>query len=196
MGFFLTLKYFFYYACFWKILVWVWVLGMQTDLMHFEYVSFSWKHRGLNRGLVSFLRLPRWLSGKESACSAGDEGLIPGLGRCPGEGNDNLLHYSCLENSTERGAWWATVHGVTNETQLSISISFLNCAQPWFKCIYYSGVTQKLAHGVTSFVAFQRREFWPFVHCVLVAQLWLTLCGPLDCSQLGSSVHGIFQARH
>ena len=40
-------------------------------------------------------------------------GLIPGSGRFPGEGNGNLLQYSCLENSMDRGAWWATVHGVT-----------------------------------------------------------------------------------
>ena len=46
--------------------------------------------------------LPWWL-GKESACDAGDLGLIPGLGRFPGEGNGNLLQYSCLENSMEPG---------------------------------------------------------------------------------------------
>ena len=50
--------------------------------------------------------------GKESACSAGDLGLISGLGRSPEEGNGNPLQYSCLENSMDRGAWWATVHGV------------------------------------------------------------------------------------
>ena len=49
---------------------------------------------------------------KESACSAGDLGSIPGLGRSPAEGNGNPLQYSCLENSMDRGAWWATVHGV------------------------------------------------------------------------------------
>ena len=54
-----------------------------------------------------------WLSGKESACNAGDVGLIPVWGRCPGVGNDNLLQYSCLENPTDRGAWRAIVHGVT-----------------------------------------------------------------------------------
>ena len=48
---------------------------------------------------------------KESAWSSGDLGLIPGSGRSPGEGNGNTLQYSCLENSTERGAWWAAVHG-------------------------------------------------------------------------------------
>ena len=51
--------------------------------------------------------------GKVSACSAGDPGLIPGLGRSSGRGNGNPLQYSCLENPTERGAWWATVHGLT-----------------------------------------------------------------------------------
>ena len=51
--------------------------------------------------------------GKESACSAGDPGSIPGLGRYPGEGNGNPLQYSCLENPMDGGAWWATVHGVT-----------------------------------------------------------------------------------
>ena len=56
-------------------------------------------------------RLPSWLSVKESACQAGDPGLIPGLGRFRGEGNGNSLQYSCLENPTDRGAWWAIVHG-------------------------------------------------------------------------------------
>ena len=48
----------------------------------------------------------------ESACSAGDLGLIPELGISPGEGNGNPLQYSCLENSMDRGAWGATIHGV------------------------------------------------------------------------------------
>ena len=48
---------------------------------------------------------------KASACNVGDLGSIPGLGRSPGEGNGNPLQYSCLENPTDRGAWWATVHG-------------------------------------------------------------------------------------
>ena len=51
--------------------------------------------------------------GKESACNAGDQGLIPGLGRSPGEGNGNPLQYSCLEKSMNREAWQVTVHGIT-----------------------------------------------------------------------------------
>ena len=65
-------------------------------------------------------RLSRWLSGKESACQAGDVGSITGSGRSPGEGNGNLLQYSCLGNPMNRGGWWATVHGVTDsQTRLS-----------------------------------------------------------------------------
>ena len=56
---------------------------------------------------------PGGSDGKESACSKGDLGLIPGLGRTPGEGNGNPLQYSCLENPMDRGAWQATIHGVT-----------------------------------------------------------------------------------
>ena len=64
--------------------------------------------------------LPRWLSGKESACSAGDTGLISGLGRSPGEANGNPLQYSCLEKPTDRGAWQATIQRVAkSRTRLS-----------------------------------------------------------------------------
>ena len=48
---------------------------------------------------------------KKLLAKAGDVSLIPGSGRFPGEGNGNLLQCSCLQNSMERGAWWATVHG-------------------------------------------------------------------------------------
>ena len=55
---------------------------------------------------------PSGSGGKEPACNAGDSSLIPGLGRSPGEGNDNPLQYSCLEYSVDRGAWQASVHGI------------------------------------------------------------------------------------
>ena len=58
--------------------------------------------------------MPHSSVGKESACNAGVcPGLIPGSRRSPGEGNGNPFHSSCLENPMDRGAWWATVHGVT-----------------------------------------------------------------------------------
>ena len=64
--------------------------------------------------------LPGGSDGKESACSAGDPGSIPGSGRYAGEGNGNPLQYSCLENPLDRGAWQATVCGVAkSRTRLS-----------------------------------------------------------------------------
>ena len=66
--------------------------------------------------------------GKESTCNAGnpgDEGLIPGMGRSPGRENGNPLQYSCLKSPLDRGAWWATVHGV-EELELSDSLAASN----------------------------------------------------------------------
>ena len=66
------------------------------------------------------LGFPGGSDGKAFACSVGDLGSIPGLGRSPGEGNGNPLQYSCLEKSMDWGAWWATVHGVAKSwTRLS-----------------------------------------------------------------------------
>ena len=71
----------------------------QTRLKQFSSSSSSYYHGGSD--------------GKESACSAGYSGLIPGSGRSPEEGNGNPLLYSCLENPMDKGAWQATVHGVS-----------------------------------------------------------------------------------
>ena len=62
---------------------------------------------------------PRWLTGKESFAEARDTNSIPGLGRSPGEGNGNSLQYSCREHPTDRGAWWATVHGIAKESDMT-----------------------------------------------------------------------------
>ena len=87
----------------------------------FQWVGFSHqvaKALELQLKLQSFqfkveMGFPGGSDGKESACNAGDLGSIPGLGRSPREGNDNPLQYTCLENPMGRGAWQATVHGVT-----------------------------------------------------------------------------------
>ena len=63
--------------------------------------------------LASVIGFPGGSDSKSSACNAGDLGLIPGSGRCPGEWTDYPLHYSCLENLIDRGAWQGLVHGVT-----------------------------------------------------------------------------------
>ena len=58
-------------------------------------------------------------SGKESTCNTGDTGLIPGSGRSPGGGHGNPLQYSCLENSMDRGARWATVQRAAKESDMT-----------------------------------------------------------------------------
>ena len=69
---------------------------------------------------------------KASAYNAGDPGLIPGLGRSPGEGNGSPIQYSCLENPMDGGAWWAAVHGVTKSwTRLSDFTFFLSFFPIW-----------------------------------------------------------------
>jgi len=76
--------------------------------------SFNFYYENLRAYIQGF---PGGSGDKESACNAGDPGLIPGLGRSPGEGNGNLLQYSCLGNPMDRGAWQAKVQGVTqNQT--------------------------------------------------------------------------------
>ena len=80
---------------------------LQMALLH----SFLW---------LSNILFPGGSVVKNLPATAEDIGLIPGLGRSPGEGNDNPLQYSCLENPMDRGAWRATVHRVTkSQTQLS-----------------------------------------------------------------------------
>ena len=65
------------------------------------------------------LGFPGGSDGKEFACNAGSPGLIPGSGRYLGEGNGYPLWYSFLENSMDRGVWWATVHGGHKESDMS-----------------------------------------------------------------------------
>ena len=94
--------------------------------------------------------------GKESACSAGDLGSIPGSGRSSREGNGNPLQYSCLENPMDRGAWQAAFHGVTKSqiwlNDFTFVFSFkshlrglhlhelISCQRPWLLILPYWGL--------------------------------------------------------
>ena len=69
------------------------------------------------------MAFPGGSDGKASTYNVEDPGLIPGLERSPGEGNGNPLQYSCLENPMDRGAWLATVHGVTKKESEATSLS-------------------------------------------------------------------------
>jgi len=91
------------------------------------------------------LGFPGGSFGKASACNAGDLGLIPGSERSPGERNGNLLQYSCLENSMDGGAWWATVHGVTkswtrlNDFTFFTFLGFGKCSGASSRSNYWAG---------------------------------------------------------
>ena len=82
--------------------------------------SSFWTSFGLYRGL------PFGSDGKESACNVGDPGSIPEF-RSSGEGNGYPLQYSCLENSMDRGAWWATVNGVAKNLYNQIPKTTVIC---------------------------------------------------------------------
>ena len=87
-------------------------LGPENSWSPFKFQS---KHYPFPK---HFLRLPKWLSGKECACKCRSFrrcGFDPWVGKIPWSRNGNPLQYSCLENPTDKGAWQATLHGVTNE---------------------------------------------------------------------------------
>ena len=66
--------------------------------------------------LLVRLGLPWWLSSKESACNAGVTGSIPGSGRSPKRGHGNPFQYSCMENPTDSGVWWAGLQSIGSQT--------------------------------------------------------------------------------
>ena len=72
--------------------------------------SQYWGSYNFMQADTDIVKLSWWLSGKEPACNAGDVGSVPG------EGNVNPLQYTCLGNPMDRGTWWATVHGVAQES--------------------------------------------------------------------------------
>jgi len=86
-------------------LSWKWRKGLCNQIQS--------RVRDFLKSSIAYVSFPGGSDSKESACNAGDLDTIPGLGRSLGEGNGNLLQYSCLENSMYKRAWQATIHGVT-----------------------------------------------------------------------------------
>ena len=81
--------------------------------------------------------------GKESACSAGDLGSFPGLGRSPGECNGNPLQYPCLRNSLDRGVWWAKVHGGRKKSDKNQQLT----TKTYIKVITYFVLYKQIFYG-------------------------------------------------
>ena len=143
------------------------VYGVSQSRTRLKWLSSSSSSSGL----------PRWLSGKASACNAGEVGLIPVSGRSPGEGNGNPLKYSSLENSMDRGAWWATVYGAANsQTQLS---NLTTTRAPCYNCCSILPTVQQFFH---SYITFLKTFSTPDVHSNPVSQFqhmtWFHLLCP------------------
>ena len=135
------------------------------------------------------VRLPQWLSGKETACSAGatgDVGSIPGLGRFPRGGHGNPLQYSCLKNPMDRGAWRATVHGVAKSRTWLERLSMHACTEA------VTGLTLKLDFSLSPNIL----PSYPFQRC---GSLINTVCTKLHLvryytSQRAQPVTVVFSA--
>ena len=140
---------------------------------------------------------PGGSDGQASACNVGDLGSLPVLGRSPGEGNGNPLQYPCLGNPMDRGAWWATVHGVAVSlftfTLLDWGSPFLWLAAGWSfllcgclqcgTCIYQ--IQQGREPLTKTDVKMPCNIIRELTSCYCrwsVAQLWLTLRECMDCS--------------
>ena len=122
--------------------------------------------------LYIYMFFPSGWDDKESACNLGDLGSIPGLGRFPGEGNSYPPQYSGLENSMDRGAWQATVHGVPK-------------SRAWLSDFHIYMVTWGCKESDTT-----EQLYHTHIYIYVCAQSCLTLCHPMDHSPPDSSVHG------
>ena len=130
------------------------------------------------------LEFPDSSEDKASACHAGDQGLIPWLGRSPGEGNGNPLQYSCLENPMDRGAWPATVHGVTkSQTRLSEFTSLLHFKA--FDCVDHNKLWKILKEmGIPNHLLCLLRNLYAGQEATI-----RTGHGTTDWFQIGKGVH-------
>ena len=114
-----------------------WTVAYQGSFIHrifqarvLEWVAISFSRGSSQPGdrtqVSCIAGIPGGSDGTESACDAGDLGLISGLGRSLGEGSGNPLQYSCLENPMNRAAWWSTVHQVNKDSDKTERLSLHN----------------------------------------------------------------------
>ena len=106
-----------------------WLFPFHIPVFHRELPGYQHQHiYSLLSNTIPLKLFQNCFGGSE--VNAGDLGSIPGSERSPGEGNDNLLQNSCLENPMDRGAWWAIVHGVTKSRTRLRDFTSLHCNKP------------------------------------------------------------------
>ena len=114
----------------WKVIAWGWKERKKME-----------KDRGIFQGwwecFTSYLGWHRCIHGKESACNAWDPGSTPRWGRSPGERNGYPLQYACRENPMNRGAWQATVHGVTKSRTRQVHTIFKTYQNKLLRSVYF-----------------------------------------------------------
>ena len=124
-----------------------------------------------------FFYLYEWGSdGKESTCNVGDLGSIPGSRRSPGEGNGYPLQYSCLENSMDKGAWWATVHGVAKSPIENIINAVCGQTIGWYSSFIHS----LIRHALSAWGLWARlcaKSVWNIYNLCPVGQAITVHCG-------------------
>ena len=118
---------------------------------------YSRNRHNIIKQLYSNKGFPGGLEVKASAWNAGDTGSIPGLGKCPGEGNGNPVHNSCLENPMDRGTWRAAVHGVTRVGHTYKHIYIYICMLSHLSSV-------RLCQAPLS-KGFSRQEYWSWLPC-------------------------------
>ena len=131
-----------------------------------------------------FSGLPGGLVVKNLLSNAGDTSAIPGSGRSPGVGNGYPLQYSCLESSMNRGAWWATLHGVAK------SWTWLSNSTPIHRCFLYSVYTTSLITVWSIYPVFGSKcTFWNLKKKFYCNRIDLQCCVDFKCMQSESVIH-------
>ena len=117
---------------------------------------------------VLHLGFPGGHSGKDSTCQ-GRRCSIPGLGRSPEGGNGNLLQCSCLENPMDRGAWWATVHGVAKSQTRLKRLSMHAC--PFLDSSTYSFYLRFKRKSCSQILGWQRHYFFYYYYYIGISKI-------------------------
>ena len=127
-------------------------------------------------GKLTFGSFPGGSDGKESTHDAEHPGSTPGSGRSPGKGNGNPLQYSCLEDSMYRGAWQASVHGVTKRHDWATNTFFQEGGRGWQRTRWLDGITISMDINLVELQEMVRdRQAWhAAVHAVANSQTWLS----------------------